>query len=134
MISLAPEETWAVIPVFNEAETVGQVLARAHAAGLRCLVVDDGSSDRSSEAARRAGAEVVVRHPENQGYDVALASGLRAAAPPPGPRPGGGRGGGGKGAGGPRAARRLPRRAARDLHDAALPARVALRQRHRRRV
>jgi glycosyltransferase involved in cell wall biosynthesis len=80
MTSSAPEETWAVIPVFNEAETVGQVLARAHAAGLRCLVVDDGSSDRSSEAASRAGAEVVVRHSENQGYDVALGSGLRAAA------------------------------------------------------
>ncbi|MGH8759613.1 MAG: N-acetylneuraminate synthase family protein [Burkholderiales bacterium] len=77
------EEIWAVIPVFNEARTIGAVLARARAAGLRCLVVDDGSDDCSSDAATAAGADVVVRHPRNRGYAAALASGLRAAASQP---------------------------------------------------
>jgi glycosyltransferase involved in cell wall biosynthesis len=77
------EETWAVIPVFNEAETIGRVVAGAKAIGLRCVVVDDGSDDRSSEAATRAGADQVVRHSRNQGYAEALASGLRAAASQP---------------------------------------------------
>ena len=86
MTSPAPEEAWAVIPVFNEAETVGRVLSRARAAGLRCLVVDDGSSDSSAEAATRAGADVVVRHGINRGYATALGSGLRAAASQPGCR------------------------------------------------
>ena len=86
MTSSVPEEIWAVIPVFNEAETVGSVLARARALNLRCLVVDDGSSDRSGEAARSAGADVVVRHPNNRGYGAALGTGLRAVASQPGCR------------------------------------------------
>jgi glycosyltransferase involved in cell wall biosynthesis len=86
MTSSVPEEIWAVIPVFNEAETVGGVLDRARALNLRCLVVDDGSSDRSGEAARSAGADVIVRHPDNRGYAAALGTGLRAAASQPGCR------------------------------------------------
>jgi glycosyltransferase involved in cell wall biosynthesis len=41
------------------------------------LVVDDGSTDGTSEAAQRAGARV-VRHPQNQGKGAALRSGFSA--------------------------------------------------------
>lgn len=77
---------WAVIPAFNEGLTLGSVVQRAHAAGLRCLVVDDGSSDDSAGVARRAGADVVVIHQRNSGYSVALRTGLQAAAAQPGCR------------------------------------------------
>ena len=47
-----------VIPVFNEAPTVGDLVARAVCHGP-VLVVDDGSSDDSADAAAAAGAAVL---------------------------------------------------------------------------
>ena len=47
-----------VIPVFNEAATIGDIVERARLHGP-VLVVDDGSTDASAEVAARAGAEVV---------------------------------------------------------------------------
>jgi glycosyltransferase involved in cell wall biosynthesis len=68
----------AVIPALNEAAAIGPVIA-----GLKSqaavIVVDDGSTDRTAEIARDAGA-IVVQHPRNRGYDAALASGLQRAA------------------------------------------------------
>jgi hypothetical protein len=66
-----------VVPVFDEAETVGDVVARARAFGP-VLVVDDGSRDDSAEIARRAGAEV-IRHPRRLGKGEALRTGIAAA-------------------------------------------------------
>lgn len=43
------------------------------------MVVDDGSSDATTEAARRVGAAVLT-HPMNRGKGAALRSGLREAA------------------------------------------------------
>ena len=66
-----------VVPVFNEAETIGEVVAaaRAHAP---VLVVDDGSDDESAAAARAAGAEV-LRHPRRLGKGQAIRTGVAAA-------------------------------------------------------
>src|SRR5213083_3572215 len=66
-----------VVPVFNEAETIGGVVAaaRAHAP---VLVVDDGSDDGSAAAARAAGAEV-LRHPRRLGKGQAIRTGVAAA-------------------------------------------------------
>jgi 2-polyprenyl-6-methoxyphenol hydroxylase-like FAD-dependent oxidoreductase len=47
-----------VIPVFNEAATIGDIVERARLHGP-VLVVDDGSTDQSAAVAARAGAEVV---------------------------------------------------------------------------
>ena len=47
-----------VIPVFNEAATIGDIVERARLHGP-VLVVDDGSTDRSAAVAAAAGAEVV---------------------------------------------------------------------------
>jgi glycosyltransferase involved in cell wall biosynthesis len=81
--SRAPDGTWAVVPAFNEAATLPGVITRAHAAGLRCVVVDDGSRDGTAESAARAGADVVVTHATNRGYAGALATGLRASVGQP---------------------------------------------------
>lgn len=70
-----------VVAAFNEAETVAEVVCGllAHVPGVvEVIVVDDGSSDGTSEAARGAGARV-IRLPRNRGKGAALREGIRAA-------------------------------------------------------
>jgi len=67
-----------VIPAFNEAATVADIVRSVKPFGLP-VVVDDGSVDQTATVARAAGAEV-VRHEINRGYDAALSSGFEAAA------------------------------------------------------
>jgi len=70
-----------VIPVFNEAENLGELLRRILALGiarLEIIVVDDGSTDGTAEVAIAAGANV-IRHPYNIGNGAAIKSGIRAA-------------------------------------------------------
>ena len=70
----------AVVPAFQAAETVGAVVDDLRAAlGVPVLVVDDGSTDGTADAARGHGAEV-LRHDRNRGKGAALASGLADAA------------------------------------------------------
>jgi glycosyltransferase involved in cell wall biosynthesis len=68
----------AVIPAYNEELTIGSVLLLAFRYVNKCIVVDDGSNDRTSEIARTAGATVIVL-PKNQGKAYALFEGLNAA-------------------------------------------------------
>jgi glycosyltransferase involved in cell wall biosynthesis len=77
---------WVVVPAFNESQTLPAVIRRAHAAGLRCLAVDDGSNDATAQVARDAGVDLVVSHSRNRGYSAALRTGLHAAAAQPGCR------------------------------------------------
>jgi glycosyltransferase involved in cell wall biosynthesis len=67
------------LPVYNEAAHVGGVLDEVLAVTSDVLVVDDGSSDGTSDllAARRDGR--VVRHAANAGYGAALATAFREA-------------------------------------------------------
>ena len=76
---------WLVVPLYNEAGVIGDVVrdARDHFAKIVC--VDDGSSDDSAERAAAAGA-VVVRHPVNLGQGAALQTGLEYALSDPGMR------------------------------------------------
>src|SRR5689334_12599667 len=70
-----------IIPVYNEAEVLPELLDRVHALNLgqtEVIVVDDGSTDGSAETALNAGASV-VRHPYNIGNGAAVKSGIRAA-------------------------------------------------------
>jgi len=74
----------AVIPAYNEAGAIAGVVAGVRDALKRCaktvevVVVDDGSTDGTGEAARAAGAKV-LRHPVNRGYGQALRTGIAAA-------------------------------------------------------
>jgi glycosyltransferase involved in cell wall biosynthesis len=65
----------ALIPAYRCPDRVGAVVAGVQAHVPDVLVVDDGSSDGTAEAARRAGARVVV-HGANRGKAAALRSGL----------------------------------------------------------
>ncbi len=69
-----------IIPTFNAAKTLGQLIAhirRLHP-DLDIIVVDDGSSDGSTDVARAAGA-VVLTHDCNHGKGEALKTGFAHA-------------------------------------------------------
>jgi glycosyltransferase involved in cell wall biosynthesis len=70
-----------VIAAYNEGPVIGDVIRRVRAVlkpGDDILVVDDGSKDDTSEAARAAGARVVRQEP-NQGKGRAIIRGLQEA-------------------------------------------------------
>jgi glycosyltransferase involved in cell wall biosynthesis len=68
----------AVIPAFNEAETVGDLIRRVRAQLPDVIVVDDGSGDATAAEARRLDVRL-VRHARNAGKGISLIDGLRAA-------------------------------------------------------
>lgn len=76
------DDVWLVVPLYNEAVVIGDVVAAARAAFPKIVCVDDGSRDDSATAAERAGA-VVVRHPVNLGQGAALQTGLEYALSDP---------------------------------------------------
>jgi glycosyltransferase involved in cell wall biosynthesis len=65
----------ALVPAYRAEATVGAVVRGTLRHVSRVLVVDDGSPDRTSEAAREAGAEV-LRLDVNGGKGTALRAGL----------------------------------------------------------
>ncbi|OGS01317.1 MAG: hypothetical protein A2V88_15860 [Elusimicrobia bacterium RBG_16_66_12] len=80
-----PEEApvVVVVPAHNEDGALPAVLAAIPSseelgAPLRVVVVDDGSTDRTAEAARSMKAEVIV-HERNRGLGAGLRSGLHRA-------------------------------------------------------
>ena len=68
-------DVWAVIPALDEEETIAGVVRGTLSHVHHCLVVDNGSGDRTAEAARMAGA-VVVRE-DRRGYGAACQRGVR---------------------------------------------------------
>lgn len=68
-------KVWALIPAYNEARTIADVVQGTAAHVARVLVVDDGSTDGTGEAARAAGADVMRLEP-NGGKGTAIRAGL----------------------------------------------------------
>ena len=73
-----------VIPVYNEQETIEQVVSRVQAVDLakQIILVDDGSTDgtgRKLAALADADDVVVLSHPVNRGKGAALRTGFAAA-------------------------------------------------------
>lgn len=65
----------ALIPAYNEERFIGSMVLAVREYVDEVLVVDDGSRDRTTAIARRAGA-VVVRHQANQGKAGAVNTGF----------------------------------------------------------
>lgn len=73
--SSPPLSVCALIPAYNEAESIADVVAGVRPHVARVLVVDDGSDDGTAEASEREGAEC-LRLCSNQGKGRAIRAGL----------------------------------------------------------
>jgi glycosyltransferase involved in cell wall biosynthesis len=78
-------DDWLVIPLYNEATVVGDVITAALPTFPNIVCVDDGSSDGSGDAARAAGATVLT-HAVNLGQGAALQTGISFVCEQPGAR------------------------------------------------
>jgi len=69
-----------IIPALNEEEPIAGVVRECFATGVpdQVIVVDNGSTDRTAERAREAGARVATAP---RGYGRACAAGVRALSP-----------------------------------------------------
>jgi glycosyltransferase involved in cell wall biosynthesis len=65
----------ALVPAYNEAETIADVVRGVLPFVSQVLVVDDGSTDGTGNHARVAGASVIA-HQTNQGKGTAVRTGL----------------------------------------------------------
>jgi glycosyltransferase involved in cell wall biosynthesis len=68
----------AVVPAYNEEQTVAGVIRALQPVADAVIVVDDGSTDDTAAVARRAGAQL-IRHTMNRGLGAALGTGIAAA-------------------------------------------------------
>lgn len=66
--------TWVVVPLYNESSVIADVLRRLRATFPNVVVVDDGSTDGSAEAAKPE-ATWLLRHVVNRGQGAALQTG-----------------------------------------------------------
>jgi len=81
-----PSETsdvWIVVPAYNEAGIIGDVIGQLRSAFANVVCVDDGSADDTGDIALRAGAHL-VRHPVNLGQGAAIQTGVEYARSRPG--------------------------------------------------
>jgi glycosyltransferase involved in cell wall biosynthesis len=74
------ERTSILIPAYGEESSIGSLIESLSdlARWKEIIVVDDGSTDKTAENARAAGAQV-VRHPYNKGNGAAVKTAVRAA-------------------------------------------------------
>ncbi|GAB6270109.1 MAG: glycosyltransferase family 2 protein [Smithella sp.] len=69
-----------VIPVYNHAGTVAQVVKNAQAMGYPVFVVDDGSTDTTYGQIKEIADIQILRHEQNQGKGAAIITGFAAAS------------------------------------------------------
>ena len=67
-----------IIPTYNEARTIGNIVEEIRKIGLDVLVIDDGSEDDTATIAKQKGA-VVLRAEKNRGKGMSLRKGFSYA-------------------------------------------------------
>lgn len=76
-------DTWLVVPLYDEAAVIGDVVREARTRFAHVVCVDDGSTDGSGAVAEEAGARVLT-HAVNLGQGAALQTGIDYALAQPG--------------------------------------------------
>jgi glycosyltransferase involved in cell wall biosynthesis len=71
-------DVWIIIPAFNEASVIADVVTDVRTVFPNVVVVDDGGRDDTGDCAYQAGAHV-VRHPVNLGQGAAIQTGVEYA-------------------------------------------------------
>lgn len=72
---MSGNDQWlAALPVYNEVQYVDEILDQVTRYASQVLVVDDGSTDGTSQVLDRRRDITVIRHDQNQGYGAALRS------------------------------------------------------------
>ena len=77
------QDTWLVVPCYNEAAVIRDVLANARHTFPNIVAVNDGSADDSAAEIHAAGAHL-VNHPVNLGQGASLQTGVEYARAQPG--------------------------------------------------
>lgn len=67
-----------IIPVYNEEKNIGKVLNKIPSIVKEVIVVDDGSTDKTAQLAKKNGAKVII-HKKNFGKGESLRSGASIA-------------------------------------------------------
>jgi len=75
-------DTLVIVPAYNEDENIARVIEDLKGAGLALdvLVVNDGSSDNTSQAALGTGRALVIDLPKNLGIGGAVQTGFKYAS------------------------------------------------------
>ncbi len=68
----------ALIPAYNEEKTIANVIKETFKYVDKIIVIDDGSSDKTSEIANKFGA-MVLNHKKNFGVGAAMCTGINFA-------------------------------------------------------
>jgi glycosyltransferase involved in cell wall biosynthesis len=82
VVEIDTSGVWIIVPAFNEAQVIGDVVADLRSQFAHVVVVDDGSRDSTADVALRAGAHVVP-HPVNLGQGAAIQTGVEYARSQP---------------------------------------------------
>ena len=75
-------KTGVLIPAYNAAPTIGELVRRVVGDGYPVIVVDDGSTDGTGALAQAAGARL-IRHAHNEGKGASLRDAFRTALDEP---------------------------------------------------
>lgn len=74
------EKIYLVIPAFNEAKVISEVVDEIKSAGYgKIIIVDDGSTDDTFEVARNKESVLALKHFLNRGKGAAAKTGIEAA-------------------------------------------------------
>lgn len=80
MSDLQPKNFFVIVPAHNEKKNIAEVLRKISLHFENIIVVDDGSTDKTKEEAKKVNPNIIVlRHKINLGKGAALKTGCEAA-------------------------------------------------------